>query len=583
MAERLADVLDLPAQERGDFIRSARRPVPAVAAGDSVVEAPVAEGAVFVSLVAISTAAEMPSAIANGLNVPLAGESNPIVQIDALLAGRALLLVLDNFEHLLTPELPSEEAAVTLIDHVVQHIPTVQLLITSRERLRVAGEQVLELGGLNLPSAQTGDVTESDAVLLFLQRARQVSPAFAVTPANRCALVQLCALLGGMPLGIELASAWVRVLTLDEIVAEMTRSIDFLTLADRTAPPRHRSLRAVFEHSWKLLSPEERAIAARFAVFRDGFSREAAQTVVGAGLAQLAAFVDKSLVRTTTEAGPDSSLDAPRHLRYTIHELLRQFLALQLQSQGAEQAANCRHAEYFTALAERVEPHLYADMTPAWLYQLEIEQGDIRAALEWCIVQANDPMLGLRLAGSMGPYWYLVGAWQEGRDWLQLALNLLGWAQLAQGNFAAANANFHEAGAMGRRHANLPLVGWSLRNLGIAHYRAGEPEEAAGYLRACLRIYQQIGYKSGTLIAFEVLAAVSAEQGRVGDAVRWLAVADQLRTTTGQPRTGTDEKLDYQRTVQITQAALGADGWQAVWQAGAHLSLEEANALALAA
>src|SRR5690606_12761565 len=136
---------------------------------------------------------------------------------------------------------------------------------------------------------------------LFLQRARQVHPGFSLTPANRAAIARICTLLDGMPLGIELAAAWVRALSVDEIAAEIAQGIDFLTLADRSAPARHRSLRAVFDHSWRLLPPEEQAVAARLAVFRDGFRREAAAAVAGARLPQLAALIDKSLVRMTTD------------------------------------------------------------------------------------------------------------------------------------------------------------------------------------------------------------------------------------------------------------------------------------------
>ncbi len=329
-----------------------------------------ANGAVFVSLASISSAADLPSAIAGAMNTILAGEGSPQAQLEALLGDQCLLLVLDNFEHLLVLD---GDSAIALVDHVVQHIRGVHWLITSRERLRVAGERVVELGGLAVPSP--GEAATSDAVMLFLQRARQVSSSFALMPHNQAAVTRICTVLGGMPLAIELAAAWVHTLAPDEIEAEIARGLDFLTRADRSAPARHRSLRAVFDYSWQLLSAAEQVAAARLAIFRDGFQREAAHFVAGAGLTQLAALIDKSLVQTKTEAAPEMS----GSLRYEIHELLRQFLLDKMKEAGEAELIHRRHAEFFTQLAERIEPHLYAEESPVWLRQLEGEQGNLRA------------------------------------------------------------------------------------------------------------------------------------------------------------------------------------------------------------
>jgi predicted ATPase/transcriptional regulator with XRE-family HTH domain len=732
-----------------------------------------AGGAVFVSLISISQAADLPSAIADAMDVTRSSAANPIAQLDALLGQASVLLVLDNFEHLLASGdlAPGDVEAVTLIEHIVQHFLSVRLLITSRERLRVAGEHVVELGGLTAPPlagslagpgldpvvgvAETAAaIEESDAVMLFLQRARQVSASFALTPANRAAVARICSLLDGMPLGIELAAAWVRTLSAAEIAAEIAQGIDFLALADRSAPARHRSMRAVFEHSWKLLVAEEQAVAMRLAVFRDGFSREAALAVAGARLPQLAGLIDKSLLRSNNAPAATSAIgagaEAGSAVRYDIHELLRQFLGEQAHTRGEEELVNRRHAEFFTSLAERVEPKLYAGKSPVLLQQLESEQGNFRAALAWSLTNGNDPGLGLRLAGAMGRYWYLAGAWLEGREWLQMALalnagdhssktralavgqlgelhhalsehekarrcleesltlwrahansqkslsrgeakdvdfcaegdsqksvdfcaeaeggrvawtlfqmgilastlgeslrsealmeeslalyrardeqwhvavvlrqlasgvlengeyrraeqlldeavaifrrikyesgmgialNLLGWTRLEQGDPAGAIAQFLEAKAICQRSGNLPSVGWALRNLGCAYTKAGEYEEAGRSLRACLRIYRQIGFASGSIMAFEILAALAAEQGHVTEAVRWIGVADALRRVTGEPRRLLEEEMYHRRTLELTQAALSKHAWQAAWAEGASLPLEEAIALALA-
>ncbi len=259
-----------------------------------------ANGAIFVPLVTLSHSVELPSAIAGAMNKSLAADSSTTAQLDALLSAQSLLLVLDNFEQLLALD---GDAITELIEHILQHLPGVTLLVTSRERLRLAGERILELGGLAVPRAeQIEDVATSDAVILFLQRARQVSPSFALTPADHAAIARLCTLLSGMPLGIELAAAWMRTLTPQEIATEIGRSLDFLTLADRGVPARHRSLRAAFEHSWKLLAPTEQKAAAHLSIFRGGFRREAGEMVAGATLPILAALIDKSLVQVVTES-----------------------------------------------------------------------------------------------------------------------------------------------------------------------------------------------------------------------------------------------------------------------------------------
>ena len=671
------------------------------------------EGAYFVSLVSISHPAELPAAIATALNVALPAGNSVGEQLDGLLRDKALLLVLDNFEHLLVP---AGEEAVALIDHIVRHMTAVRLLVTSRERLRSPSEHILELTGLATPSLAAPDelkeIATSDAVALFVQRARQVAPAFALTAANTVAVARLCTLLGGMPLGIELAASWIRTLTPADILAELAQNLDILSLTDRTAPSRHRSLRAVFEHSWNLLAPDEQRVAARLSVFRDGFQREAALAVAGAGLSQLAALIDKSLIYTVTEsAGAVSSL-----LRYGMHELLRQFLLQQARLHDDDRAISRRHAEYFTALAEQVDTHLYEDESPAWLGRLESEQGNLRAALEWCLTQDQAPAIGLRLAGALGRYWYLTVAWAEGRGWLQLALahapsgvdgdkraraltklgelchvlsdyaaatryldealacwraqqdeletawtlfqigtlastlgdptrsvtyleeslalyrrldapwhvaivlmqlgsvvlnhegagravglldeavpifrrlqhdggmgvslNLLGWARLEQQDPAGARLHFQEALVTSQRHASQPVVAWSLRNLALAQLKERAFDAARRDLRACLRIYRQIGSRSGATIAFEILAALEADTAQPAAAVRWMGAAEQMRQMTGEPRAAFDEALYYRQARATTQAALDSDAWQAAWRAGAALTWEAAMDLA---
>lgn len=666
-----------------------------------------ANGAIFVPLVSISTGIELPAAIAGSMNRALPHESSGTAQLDVLLADQLLLLVLDNFEHLLAAD---GDAVITLIDHIWQKLPGVYMLITSRERLRLPGEHIFELGGLSIPQAHPGrDPVTSDAVIFFLQRARQVVPSFALTSTNRAAIIRLSNLLGGMPLGIELAAAWMRTLSPDEIAAEIERSLDFLALSDRGVPARHRSLRAAFEHSWRLLSVEEQKVAARLSIFRGGFRREGAQEVAGASLPNLAALIDKSLVQVVTK-----SVGNEGGLRYEIHELIRQYLREKLVEMGNEMLIATRHIEYFTRMAEKVNLHTYATISPDLLKLLQAEHGNLRAAMEWALLARNATNLGVQLVAALGRFWYFGDAWKEGVNWLRMALaavdentpvalramvlmqlgdlehamaeyavaqnhltealvlwraiddqprvawtiftiaivhstlaqfkeaerlfyealaiyrqletpwfialvlmqiasNLLaddnharalplldealpifraqgrttvlsvalilqGWVLVNQGCYQEAIALYQEAYETTLSEGNYQGMGWALRSLGLANFLNRNFEQAKQYLVQCLHIYQQISFKSGTVIALELYAGVVAELGNPTEAVQWLAVSEELRQEIGLPHTASDNRVYYSSIRQHTVDALSPQKWDAAWATGRKLPLDESLA-----
>ena len=297
-----------------------------------------ADGAGFVALAPILDPAQVATTIADALGCPPAPGLPPEELLLQWLRGRELLLVLDNMEHLL--------AATALLRGIMREAPGVRLLVTSRERLRLQGEWVVEVGGLPIPSAESvATIERYDAVLLFVDRARQVSGEFALTPANGAAVVRICRLLAGMPLGIELAAAWVRALTPAEIADEVARGLDFLEGSERDADPRHRSMRAVIEYSWTLLTAPEQQLLTRLSVFQGGWDRPAVAQVAGAALATLTALIDKSLV-LRAEVGDGT--------RYALHELVRKYSAEHLASDPpAQQATEARHAVYYGDLLQR--------------------------------------------------------------------------------------------------------------------------------------------------------------------------------------------------------------------------------------
>jgi predicted ATPase/DNA-binding CsgD family transcriptional regulator len=302
------------------------------------------DGVGVAQLAPLANAGNVALALAEALGVTLHGSRSAEEQLLAALRGRRLLLVLDNIEQLLTPaEAPTLTA---LLVRLLEGVPGLRILVTSRERLNLREEQVVLVEGLALPQPDGGpQAVRADAVQLFVDRAQRVQPTFALTPANRGAVVRLCRQLEGLPLAIELAAACVRVLTPQEIVAELDRSLDLLASASHDRPERHRSLRAALDHSWRLLSDPERAALARLSVFRGGCEREAAAVVAGAELPLLAALVDKSLLR-------HSAIDGVT--RYMLHELVRQYAALRLaEDPPAQREAERRHTAVYADLLRR--------------------------------------------------------------------------------------------------------------------------------------------------------------------------------------------------------------------------------------
>ncbi len=276
------------------------------------------------------------------------------------------LLVLDNFEQLV--------AGAGLLD-MAARAPALTILVTSRERLNVRAEWVLDVGGLAFPGSLTPDapLESFEAARLFLQTATRVDAGFALKRGDAAHVLRICQLLEGMPLGLELASSWVRVLSSQEIAHEIAASHAFLTTSLRDVPARHRSLAAVFDNSWRLLSPAEQLVFRTLSVFRGGFTLEAAQQVAGAPLPALAALADKSMLRRNKDG------------RFELHELLRQFGGERLLEAGETEQARDRHLAFFLALAEQAEPQLQGRQQARWMQALNDETGNLRAALGWSL------------------------------------------------------------------------------------------------------------------------------------------------------------------------------------------------------
>ena len=331
------------------------------------------DGAAFVSLAPVIGREQMVSTIADALGLVLYSATDRADQLIAALCAKALLLVLDNFEHLLP-----ETACVTFMSDLIRGAPGVKLLATSREPLRLQAEWVFEVQGLPVPESAEPDALEaSSAARLFLQRARQAQVGFTLAAEECQAVWRICQLVAGLPLGIELAAAWVATLSCQEIAHEIQRTMDFLAATARDVTDRHRSIRAAFDHSWALLSAEEQRVLRNVAVFRGGFGREAAEYVAGATLPLLSALVSKSLLRRAA-AG-----------RYDLHDLVRQYALDQLDqdAQAADQIRT-RHCQYYALLLERRGATFKGPDQPAVVAELMADLANVRLGWEWAAAHA---------------------------------------------------------------------------------------------------------------------------------------------------------------------------------------------------
>lgn len=296
------------------------------------------------------------------------------------LRDKRLLLVIDNFEHLI--------ASADLLAEILTAAPGVKLLVTSRERLNLHEEWLFELRGLEYPASRDDDGFEKfSAVELFVQSARRARPTFSLTADDAEAILQICRLVDGMPLGIELAATWAQMLTTPEIAREIQNSLDFLSTNTRNIPERHRNLRAVFEYSWTTLDADEQGCLARLSVFRGGFTLESARQVAGATLHLMLALVGKSLVRREDNG------------RYTMHELLRQFAESKLSPDERRRVSE-RHSDYFADFLASLLPALKSAAQPEALNEIQSVFDDVSGAWGHAIQTQRWPVVARLLEPS---------------------------------------------------------------------------------------------------------------------------------------------------------------------------------------
>lgn len=348
------------------------------------------EGIYFVALAPLSHDEQIVPAIADALGYSFFADRPPQQQLLNFLRPSQMLLVLDNFEHLISEE------SIRLVGDILAAAPRVKLLVTSRTRLGVRGEHLLPLDGLEVPpdpwpfdgeeiGRRAGELDHADAysaVQLFRESARRVRPEFSLTPENMASVIRICQLVEGMPLGIELAAAWAEILPVAEIAAELEGSLDFLEVDTLDLPERQRSLRAVFETSWQMLEQSEREALSRLTTFQGGFDRRAAQAVAEASPRVLLALVSKSWLQ---RSGGE---------RYQIHELLRQYAGEKLRADpAAEETCRQRHGAHFAAWLEQLDRQMKGPGLQEAFAAIAADFDNIRAAWHWLVEQGEFELL----------------------------------------------------------------------------------------------------------------------------------------------------------------------------------------------
>ena len=366
-----------------------------------------ANGVYLVELAALTAADDIPRAVADALGYLFQNDGRPPHrQLFDLLADRQILLLLDNFEHLLD--------GAGFVVALLENAPGLRLLLTSRERLRLHAETLFRLEGLTYPTqeAPTGSAADYTALELFAQSARRVRRDFTPTPADWPAIAHICRLVGGAPLGVILAAAWVEHLSPAEIADEIAANIDLLAQELRDLEPRHRSIEALFAQSWQRLSPAERGALMGVSVCAGGFDRQAAQAIAGAGLPLLTRLVDSSLLWRVGEG------------RYDLHELIRQMARRRLQEAGAEEHTRGIHSRYYLGFVAQQTARLKGGQQEAAVESLAAEHENVRAAWGWAAQKGAVDLLAAALEG-LGIALNRPGQWQEGAALMDRAIAAL--------------------------------------------------------------------------------------------------------------------------------------------------------------
>lgn len=504
----------------------------------------------FAPLADLPDSTRLGDVLVDALHLPRlsSGAAEPLEQVIRALCEQPSLLVLDNFEQIV------ESGGAEIVQDLLTRVPTLTILVTSRQLLGLSGEREYPVPPLLTPGGSIGSpegLGAYDSVRLFVDRAQAVKPDFQVTNHNAPALAELCDRLEGIPLAIELAAARAQVLTPSQMLAQLANRFEFLVSRKRGVVERQRTLWAAVDWSYRLLSPELQTFFARLSVFRGGWTAEAAEAVTGNPLAldHLAQLRECSLVQTE---------DADGQMRFRLLETLREYASSRLRAEERADAER-EHADFFVALAEEAAPNLLGPEQAAWLGHLHTEHDNIRAAWEWCLAdgeEADDHRrhdVCLRLAGALWRFWSVRGHGTEGRQRLQALLERVPAAHPAFGVTArraatldAAGALAHDQGdyAVAAAHNDESILLWrelgdggglatALNNRGNAALDQDDYEHAVRCYEEALALYRASGDQTGAAKVSTNLGALAYDQNDLERAAALLGESVTLKRRLG--------------------------------------------------
>jgi predicted ATPase/DNA-binding XRE family transcriptional regulator len=496
------------------------------------------DGIVFVALAPVSDPDLLMSTVAQALGLREAGGRSVREQVQEYLGERRLLLVLDNFEHLL--------GAAPEVTDLLASCPLLKVLATSRAPLRLRGEQEYPVEPLPVPSLAhipaVDDVVRVPSVRLLVDRAREAYPSFTLTQQNAAAIATICRRLDGLPLALELVAARLKVLPPTALLARLDEALPLLSGGPRDLPERQRTMRDTVAWSHDLLPTEDRVLFRRFSVFAGGFGLSAAEAVGGAAAFEgLSALLENSLVRPSASPSEGDNVEP----RFTMLETVRAYGLERLEESGEGEEIRGRHADYYVALAEQATPELEGGGQVAWLERLEREHDNLRAALAWLLEHGRAEQTA-RLGSAIWLYWVVRGHAGEGQMWLERALasgrltgseraNTLGAISLlllAKGEIGLMTELVEEAIAEAVAAGDEETLTFLLIQRGYAATFRGDLDNAEEALSEALAVLRDRGGRWGAAPVLNALAQVALSRGDFGRAMGFLREGEALSRET---------------------------------------------------
>ncbi|MGW3468727.1 ATP-binding protein [Saccharopolyspora sp. NPDC000995] len=499
------------------------------------------DGVWLVELAQLHDTGMLVNVVTAALELPDQSAREPLTVLVEFLADKRLLIVLDNCEHVLA-------ASAAVLSALLRSAPGVRVLATSRERLGVAGEQVLSVPPLTVPRLESSNGGrglrddgggQHEAVTLFEQRAAAVQPAFTLDRDNEASVTQLCQRLDGLPLAIELAAVWLRAMSVGQILQHLKDRFRLLTTGHRMAPARQQTLQAAVEWSFDLCSPAEQVLWERLSVFAGEFDLDAAnQVCAGAETAEsdvldaVFGLVDKSVLTPVQDAGSA--------VRYRMLETIREYGREQLAARGEQTLLRRRHRDYYLALVKQADAEWFGPRQRDWWQRFQSQNPNLWAALDFCCTEPGQARTGLLLTGALWFHWIGSGFVRDGRYWLDRVLALSrepsheraralwvrGWIAIIQGDLPAAERVSQEcvevAGQVGDRAAKAHGTNW----LGWNASFYGDMTRASELAEQALAEYRAIGQLSASapaLGAFVLLSLLHIERGNLDRAREFCA------------------------------------------------------------